>query len=256
MSVVLVERPSEGVLLLRINRPEQRNALNLEVRTAIAAALTAATTDASIRVAIITGGDKAFAAGADLKEMQGLDAIGLMQRGLHTLWDQIAAFPKPLIAAVNGFALGGGCELALHCDIIIAGAGAKFGQPEVGVGIMPGGSGTQRLTRAVGKYKAMWLVLTGEMISAAEASAMVLASVVVPDAEVLPRALAMAGKIATLAPIAIEFTKEAVLKGEDGALATGLSLERKMLWLLMGTDDKAEGMAAFLEKRKPQFKGR
>ncbi len=255
MSVLVAERPAEGVLLLRIHRPEQRNALNLEVRQAIAAALTAAAVDARVRVAIITGDDKAFAAGADLKEMQGLGPIGLMQRGLHTLWDQIAAFPKPLIAAVNGFALGGGCELALHCDIIIAGEGAKFGQPEVGVGIMPGGSGTQRLTRAVGKYKAMWLVLTGEMISATEASAMGLASIVVPDADVLPRALAVANKIAKLAPIAIEFTKEAVLKGEDGALATGLSLERKMLWLLMGTDDKAEGMAAFLEKRKPNFKG-
>jgi enoyl-CoA hydratase len=255
MSVVHVERPSEGVLLIRINRPEQRNALNLEVRQAIASALTAAAADDSVRAAIITGDDKAFAAGADLKEMKDLGPIGLMRRGIHTLWDQIAAFPKPLIAAVNGFALGGGCELALHCDIIIAGESAKFGQPEVGVGIMPGGSGTQRLTRAVGKYKAMWLVLTGEMISATEASAMGLASLVVPDADVLPRALAMAAKIAKLAPIAVEFTKEAVLKGEDGALATGLSLERKMLWLLMGTDDKNEGMTAFLEKRRPNFKG-
>ena len=255
MSVVLIERPKDGVLLLRINRPEQRNALNLEVRRALAAALTAATSDVSVRVAIITGNDKAFAAGADLREMQELGPIETMRRGIHLLWDEIAAFPKPLIAAVNGFALGGGSELALHCDIIIAGEGAKFGFPEVGVGILPGGSGTQRLTRAVGKYKAMLMVLTREMVSGREAAAMGLASQCVPDADVYPHALALAEKIANLAPLSIEFAKEAILKGEDGALATGLSLERKMLWLLMGTDDKREGIAAFFEKRPPAFKG-
>ena len=162
MSVVLVERPSEGVVLIRINRPEQRNALNLETRKAIVAALEAAAADDTVRVAVITGDEKAFAAGADLKEMLPLGPVETMRRGIHTLWDRIAAFPKPLIAAVNGFALGGGCELALHCDIIVAGESAKFGLPETGVGILPGGSGTQRLTRAVGKYKAMWMVLTGE----------------------------------------------------------------------------------------------
>jgi enoyl-CoA hydratase/carnithine racemase len=256
MSVVLTEHPSEGVLLIRINRPEQRNALNFETRKAIVAALQAASDNETVRAAVITGDDKAFAAGADLKELQALGPVETMRRGIHTLWDQIAAFPKPLIAAVNGFALGGGCELALHCDIIIAGHGAKFGLPETGVGILPGGSGTQRLTRAVGKYKAMWLALSGEFASGTDAAAMGLASLAVPDAEVLPRALAVASRIARLAPISVVFTKEAIVTGEDAALATGLSLERKMLWLLMGTDDKTEGMSAFLEKRKPTFKGR
>jgi enoyl-CoA hydratase/carnithine racemase len=256
MSVVLVERPAEGVLLLRINRPEQRNALNLAVRKGLAAALTAAADDPSVRAAIITGDEKAFAAGADLREVKDKGPFDYRDLGFHKLWDEIAAFPKPLIAAVNGFALGGGCELALHCDIIVAGENAKFGQPEVRNGILPGGSGTQRLTRAVGKYKAMWLTLTAEMVSGHEAAAMGLASIAVPDAEVLPRALAAAEKIANMAPIAVEFTKEAVLKGGDAALSTGLSLERKMLWLLMGTEDRREGTAAFLEKRKPKFKGK
>jgi enoyl-CoA hydratase len=255
MSVLMVERPSAGVVLLRLNRPEARNALNFEVRKAIATALNAAGADDDVRVAVITGSDIAFAAGADLRELYDTSPVEQMKRGVHKLWDQVAAFPKPLIAAVNGFALGGGCELALHADIIVAGEGAKFGQPEVGVGILPGGSGTQRLTRAVGKYKAMYLTLTGEMISGRAAAEMGLASLVVPDAEVLPKALAIAEKIAKLAPIAVQFTKEAVLRGEDTSLEAGLSLERKMLWLLLGTDDKREGIGAFLEKRKPDFKG-
>ncbi|MEQ1646959.1 MAG: enoyl-CoA hydratase-related protein [Hyphomicrobiaceae bacterium] len=256
MSVLIVERPSTGVVLLRLNRPEARNALNLEVRKAIAAALNAAGADDSVRAAVITGNDIAFAAGADLRELYDASPVEQMKRGVHLLWDQVAAFPKPLIAAVNGFALGGGCELALHADIIIAGEGAKFGQPEVGVGILPGGSGTQRLTRAVGKYKAMYLTLTGEMVSGRAAAEMGLASLVVPDAEVLSKALVIAERIAKLAPIAVQFTKEAVLRGEDSSLEAGLSLERKMLWLLLGTEDKREGMGAFLEKRKPDFKGK
>ena len=256
MSLVLSERPAEGVLLLRLNRPEARNALNLALRKELVAALDAAAEDASVRAVVLTGNDKAFAGGADLAEMKALGTIECMQRGVHKLWDRIAAFPKPLIAAVNGFALGGGCELALHCDIIIAGEGAKFGQPEVKVGIMPGGSGTQRLTRAVGKHKAMLLVLTGEMISAREASEMGLASRVVPDADVLPHAIKMAAGIAKLPPIAVEMTKDAVIAGQDAPLAAALNLERKSIWLLFGTQDKQEGMSAFLEKREPKFKGK
>jgi enoyl-CoA hydratase/carnithine racemase len=256
MSVVLAERPAEGVLLLRINRPEARNALNMEVRRALAVELVAAAEDSSVRAAVITGNEKAFAAGADLREMRDLGPIEAMQRGTHKLWDQIAAFPKPLIAAVNGFALGGGCELALHCDIIIAGEGAKFGQPEVKVGILPGGSGTQRLVRAIGKYKAMLMILTGEIIDAREASEMGLISRVVPDDQVVDHAVQMAANIAKLAPIAVELAKEAVLAGQDASLATGLSLERKALWLAFATEDKREGMTAFLEKRSPNFKGK
>lgn len=256
MSVILAERPAEGVLLLRINRPEARNALNLEVRKALVAELNAAASDTDIRAAIITGNEKAFAAGADLREMRDLGPIEVMQRGTHKLWDEIAAFPKPLIAAVNGFALGGGCELALHCDIIIAGEGAKLGQPEVKVGIIPGGSGTQRLVRAIGKYKAMLMVLTGEIIGAREASEMGLVSRVVADDEVVDHAVEMASNIAKLAPLAVEFVKEAVLAGQDASLATGLSLERKALWLAFATEDKREGVSAFLEKRTPNFKGK
>lgn len=256
MSVILAERPAEGVLLLRINRPEARNALNLEVRKALVAELDAAASDPQIRAAVITGNEKAFAAGADLREMRDLGPIEAMQRGTHKLWDEIAAFPKPLIAAVNGFALGGGCELALHCDIIIAGEGAKLGQPEVKVGILPGGSGTQRLVRAVGKYKAMMMILTGEIIGAREASEMGLVSRVVADDEVVNHAIEMAGNIAKLAPLAVELAKEAVLAGQDASLATGLSLERKALWLTFATEDKREGMSAFLEKRTPSFKGK
>ena len=255
MSVVLSERPAPGVLLLRINRPDARNALNMEVRRGLAEALVKAGDDPEIRAAIITGDQKAFAAGADIREMKDLTPVEAMQRGSHKLWDQIAAFPKPLIAAVNGFALGGGCELALHCDIIIAGESAKFGQPEVKVGIMPGGSGTQRLMRAIGKYKAMLMILTGEIFPAKEASEMGLVSRVVADDKVVPHAVELATAMTRLPPIALQLTKEAALQGQDASLATGLSLERKMLWLLFSTDDKREGMAAFVEKRQPDFKG-
>jgi enoyl-CoA hydratase/carnithine racemase len=256
MSVVIAEHPAEGVLLLRINRPDARNALNFEVRTALVDALNAAAGDPAIRAAVITGSDKVFAAGADIREMRDLGPIEIMQRGIHKLWDQIAAFPKPLIAAVNGYALGGGCELALHCDIIIAGENAHFGQPEVKVGILPGGSGTQRLVRAVGKYKAMMMVLTGDMIGAREASEMGLVSRVVADADVVNHAIDMASRIAKLAPISVELAKEAVLAGQDASLATALSLERKAFWLTFATDDKHEGMSAFLEKRAPDFQGK
>ena len=256
MSVVIAEYPAEGVLLLRINRPDARNALNFEVRTALVDALNAAAGDPAIRAAVITGSDEAFAAGADIREMRDLGPIEIMQRGIHKLWDQIAAFPKPLIAAVNGYALGGGCELALHCDIIIAGENAQFGQPEVKVGILPGGSGTQRLVRAVGKYKAMMMVLTGDRIGAREASEMGLVSRVVADADAVNHAIDMASRIAKLAPISVELAKEAVLAGQDASLATALSLERKAFWLTFATDDKHEGMSAFLEKRAPDFKGK
>jgi len=256
MSVLLVERPAEGVALLRLNRPDALNALNLELRKAIAAALRDLRGDATVRAVVVTGNEKAFAAGGDLKELRPLSGVGMMDYGAHRIWDEIAAFPKPMIAAVNGFALGGGCELALHCDIIVAGEGARFGLPEVGVGILPGGSGTQRLTRAVGKYKAMLLTLTGEQVTGRDAAAMGLASLAVPDAEVLPRALAIATRITRLAPVAVQFAKEAVLRGEDASLEAGLSLERKMMWVLMNTEDKAEGMDAFIAKRKPEFKGR
>ncbi len=256
MPVVLLETPCDGVALLRINRPERRNALNMAVRQLIVRHLGELAHDADIRCAIVTGGSRAFAAGADIREMADLGAIELMERQIGQLWDAIAAFPKPLIAAVNGYALGGGCELAMHADIIIAGEAARFGLPEVRLGILPGGGGTQRLIRAVGKFKALHMMLTGEPVSGAEAFAMGLASKVVPDEDVELRAIEMAAQIASLPPLAVMQIKEVVLRGQDADLATGLALERKALQVLFSSRDKHEGMHAFMEKRKPDFVGR
>jgi enoyl-CoA hydratase len=255
-AVVITERPAGGVGLIRINRPEARNALNLEVRKLIGQHLTEMSDDESIRCIVLTGNDKAFAAGADIKEMASASTIDMLLRGTQKMWRTIYACPKPVIAAVSGFALGGGCELAMTCDIIIAGESAKFGQPEVKIGIIPGGGGTQRLPRTVGKYKAMRYVLTGDLFGAKEAEAMGLVSEIVPDAEVEKRAVAMAAQIAELAPLAIQQTKESVIRGMDAALETGLTLETRTLQMLFASKDQKEGMAAFIEKRKPKFEGR
>ena len=254
--LVLLERPAEAVVLLRINRPEARNALNLEVRKLLARHLGEFGEDTTTRAIVLTGNDKSFAAGADIKEMAELGTIEALQRGVHKLWRTIAACPKPVIAAVSGYALGGGCELAMTCDIIIAGESAKFGQPEVKLGIIPGGGGTQRLTRAVGKFKAMKYVLTGELFGAREAFEMGLVSEVVADAEVEKRAIELGKQIAELPPLAVQFAKEAVLAGMDAPLTSALALEAKSLQILFSSQDQKEGMKAFIEKRKPKFSGR
>jgi enoyl-CoA hydratase len=251
---ITIDKPSDHVALIRINRPEARNALNQAVRLEIAAAVATFAVDDSVRVLIIAGSDSVFAAGADIKAMAEATPATLM--AMPDTWDGLRRFPKPVIAAVNGWALGGGCELAMHADIIIAGESARFGQPEIKVGIMPGAGGTQRLTRAVGKFKAMKLLLTGEPVSAREAEAMGLVSEVVPDAEVMPRALAMAADIAKLPPLAARKIKELVLAGADMPLDHALKMERQAFQLLFATEDQKEGMAAFIEKRKPAFKGR
>jgi enoyl-CoA hydratase/carnithine racemase len=256
MSLIKVEDPSAGVTLLRINRPEVRNALNLEVRRELAKLFPELASSSDVRCVVITGNEKAFAAGADIKEMAGAGAIEMMSRGIHNLLYPIANFPKPLIAAVNGFALGGGCELAMHADIIIAGENAKFGLPEVKLGVMPGGGGTQRLVRAVGKFKAMLMVLTGEIFSAQIANNMGLVSEVVPDAQVLTRALGLARHIADLPPLAVAQIKEVTLAGQNASLESALMLERKALQLLFASEDQKEGMSAFLEKRKPTYRGK
>jgi enoyl-CoA hydratase/carnithine racemase len=255
-SVVLLEHPADGVALVRINRPDARNALNMEVRKQIARHLTELGEDGATRCIILTGNAKSFAAGADIKEMAGVGPIEMWQRGTQKLWRVIAACPKPVIAAVNGFALGGGCELAMTCDIIIAGESARFGQPEVNIGIIPGGGGTQRLTRAVGKYKAMKICLTGELFSAKEAFDMGLVSELVADADVEKRAIEMASKIASLPPLAVQQVKEVVLAGQDASLDAALRLETKAIQVLFASQDQKEGMAAFIEKRKPKFQGR
>jgi len=256
MSEIVREDPGEGVALVRINRPEARNALNQEVRRQLAEAFTAIAADNAIRVAILTGNDEAFAAGADIKAMAEASPIDLLLRRNHLYWDAIVRCPKPIIAAVNGYALGGGCELAMHADIIIAGENARFGQPEVKVGIMPGAGGTQRLTRAIGLYKAMLLCLTGETFSGREAFEMGLASKVVPDGEVMTSALAVARTIATLPPLAIAQIKEVLRAGQDASLESALMLERKAFQLLFASADQKEGMRAFMDKRKPDYKGR
>ena len=254
--VVMLERPAEGVVLLRINRPEARNALNLEVRKLLAKHLAELGEDTTTRAIVLTGNEKSFAAGADIKEMAEAGTIEMLQRGVHKLWRAIAGCPKPVIAAVSGYALGGGCELAMTCDIIVAGESARFGQPEVNIGIIPGGGGTQRLTRAVGRYKAMKYILTGELFSAQEALDMGLVSEVVPDPEVEGRAIDLARQIAALPPLAIQLAKEAVLAGMEAPLSSALALETKSLQILFSSQDQKEGMRAFIEKRRPKFSGR
>jgi enoyl-CoA hydratase len=254
--VVLLERPAEGVVLVRINRPEARNALNIEVRKLLSRYLTELSEDSTTRAVVITGNEKSFAAGADIKEMANLGTIEALQRGIHRLWQSIGSCRKPVIAAVSGYALGGGCELAMTCDIIVAGESASFGQPEVKIGILPGGGGTQRLARAVGKYKAMKYVLTGDMFSAREAFDMGLVSEVVPDPEVEGRALDLARQLAALPPLALQLAKEAVLAGMEAPLSSALALEAKSLQILFSSQDQKEGMRAFIEKRKPKFEGR
>ncbi len=255
MPLVILEYPADHIALLRMNRSEALNALNTAIRIELVDHFCKLGEDDDVRCIVITGNEKAFVAGADLKEIADQGTVGITLSKARERWRVIAGCPKPVIAAVNGFALGGGCELAMHADIIIAGENAKFGQPEVRVGIMAGGGGTQRLTRAVGKFKAMKMLLTGEPISAAEAFEMGLASEVVADGKVLERALEMAETFAALPPLAIRQTKEVVLAGADCSLDVGLTLERKAFDILFDTEDQKEGMRAFIEKRKPEFKG-
>ena len=256
MTEIIEERPADGVALIRLNRPEVLNALSLGLRRELAEAVTRLDEDSSVRAIVITGSERAFSAGADVPE--------LLTRGVHdrafrdskVAWLALEACRKPVIAAVNGFALGGGCELVLHCDIVIVGEGARLGIPEVRVGIMPGAGGTQRLLRAVGKYKAMRYALTADHITGAEAATMGLASECVGDEDVLPHALKIASRIATLAPLAVEGIKNVISLGEDASLDAALALENRTFQLLFASEDRTEGISAFIEKRKPSFKGR
>jgi len=251
-----VERPAPGVALIRYSRPKTLNALDVGMRRRLADQLVALGEDDTVRVVVLAGTDKAFAAGADLSEMAKADSVTVHDWNTGQSWKQIAAFPKPLIAAVKGFALGGGCELAMHCDIIIAGESARFGQPEVKVGIMPGAGGTQRLTRAVGKFRANLYLMTGRLFSAQTALEMGLVSEVVADADVETTALTLAGEIAALPPLALKFIKESVALADNAPLEAGLEYERRSFQFLFSTADQKEGMAAFLEKRKPTYQGR
>jgi enoyl-CoA hydratase len=255
-SDVTLERPAPGVALIRYNRPKSLNALDVAVRREIAAHLTALADDSEVRVAIIAGTEKAFAAGADLAQMSTADAVTMHSWNTGGAWKAIGAFPKPLIAAVRGFALGGGCELAMHCDIIIAGESARFGQPEVKVGIMPGAGGTQRFARAVGKFRANLYLMTGRVFDARTAFEMGLVSEICADAEVESKAVALASELAALPPLSLKFIKESVGLADNAPLDAALDFERRACQFLFSTADKQEGMAAFLEKRKPTFSGK
>lgn len=255
MTQVVVQRPADSVALIQLNRPDRRNALSLSMRAEIAAAIRAAAADDSVRVLVLAGDERAFAAGADISELaQAMPLQDCFER-LSVMRKALDTCAKPVIAAVRGFALGGGCELAMMCDIVVAGEGARFGLPEVRVGVMPGAGGTQRLLRAAGSARAMRWLLTGEMFDAATAAEMGLVSEVVPDAEVVARALAMAERIAGFAPHAVAAIKEAVRAGANAPLDAALMLENRLFQLLFATRDQKEGMRAFLEKRAPVFTG-
>jgi enoyl-CoA hydratase len=251
--LLVEERPVQGVALLRLNRPDVLNALNLQLRRALAAAFTRLDADPQIRVIVLAGSERAFCAGADLNEYVDATPPEIIARQMDRLWSAISDCRKPVVAAVRGHALGGGCELAMHADIIIAGAHARFGQPEVKIGIMPGGGATQRLTRAVGKFAAMKILLCGEPFDANTALAMGLVSEVVPDLDAEPRAMQLATHLAALPATALQFIKEAVLEGMNLPLNQGLQFERKSFQLLFSTADKTEGIRARLEKRSPKF---
>jgi enoyl-CoA hydratase/carnithine racemase len=254
--ILLVERPADAVVVLRLNRPEVRNALNLDIRIRLADEVARYGADPAVRCLIITGSDTVFAAGADIKLMAEADPIEIMARNQQKYWRTIMDCPKPVIAAIEGYALGGGLELALCADIIVAGDSAKLGLPEVKLGILAGGGGTQKLTRLVGSKRAMLLLLTGRMFGAAEALAMGVVSEVAPAGQALVRALEIATEIAAQPPIAVMQIKEIVNAGINAPLDTALMLERKALLLQFATQDQKEGMRAFLEKRKPKFEGK
>jgi len=254
-SQLVVEHHDGGVVLVRLDRPKARNALNLALRHELATVFRTLSQAQDVRCIVLTGDETAFCAGADLNEYVDATTIEVLQRNMHLLWGAIAECPQPVIAAVNGYALGGGCELAMHADIIIAGESAQFGQPEVRIGLMPGAGATQRMTRAIGKFAAMKVLLTGQPISAAVALSSGLVSDVVADEIVLSEALRLAREIAGLAPLALRQIKELVLESMNGSLDAGLRLERKAFQILFSSADKTEGIRARLEKRAPVFKG-
>ncbi|MFQ5890604.1 MAG: enoyl-CoA hydratase/isomerase family protein [Gemmatimonadota bacterium] len=255
--VLLVEKLEGRVALLTFNRPEKLNALNGEVRCAFLGALNTLRDDEEVRAVVLTGaGEKAFIAGADIAEFRDATAVQqyrTMQRG--NIYSAVEEFPKPVIAMINGYCLGGGCELALACDIRIASDRARLGQPEVNLGIIPGGGGTQRLPRLIGEGHAMRLILSGEMVGAEEAKAIGLVEEVVPAAELRERTLALARTIASKGPIALQAAKESVLAAHRMSLDEGLKFERAWFGLLFSTRDKDEGVSAFLEKRTAEFVG-
>jgi len=242
--------------IVQLNRPKVLNALNFEIMSELVSALEELDREVAIRAIILTGSERSFAAGADLAEMSQSTPVDLLLGRRFELWDRIRKISKPIIAAVSGYCLGGGNELAMNCDLIVASETATFGQPEVNVGIIPGAGGTQRLPRLVGKYKAMEMILTGKSISADEAYRIGLVNRVVPPESLMEEAKKIATDIASKPPISIRSAKEAILRAQDTTLEVGLEFERKAFYMLFATEDGREGMKAFLEKRKPIYQGK
>jgi enoyl-CoA hydratase/carnithine racemase len=253
----LVESSRDGhVALLRLNRPEARNALSPEVMEQLAGELERLDPDPEVRCVVIAGSEKVFAAGADIKAMSERSFAEALRHPTASFWRRLTAIKTPMIAAVSGYALGGGCELALACDMIVAAEGATFGQPEITLGIIPGGGGTQRLARVLGKQQTMEYVLTGRRFDAETAQAMGLVNKVAKKGKWLEEALALAQTVAERPPIAARLAKQAVLVAEETALSPGIENERRLYELAMATEDRIEGMTAFLEKREPKFEGK
>jgi enoyl-CoA hydratase len=252
---ILVDR-EPPIATVRINRPKQLNALNSGVMEEITTALDALDADDEIRCIIVTGDERAFGAGADIKDMAEATPVEMLARNWIAYWDRIKKIGKPVIAAVSGYAFGGGCELAMACDIIVASESAQFAQPEINIGVMPGAGGTQRLTRALGKSKAMDMVLTGRWISAREAEARGLVARLAPVELYLAEAKALAREISSKPPVAVRLAKESVNKAFETSLTDGLDYERKLFYFLFATEDQREGMRAFIEKRQADWKGK
>ena len=245
----------DGVAIVEIHRPEARNALNHDLRQQLSDAFQYLSKSDAVKAIVLTGGDKVFAAGADIKDFSTATTAQIYLRHNEQYWQSISDCPKPIIAAVNGYALGGGCELAMQADIIIAGENAQFGQPEVKLGLMPGAGGTQRLLRAIGKFKTMMWVLTGKLVKAEEAERMGLVSEVVADERTISHAIEIAKTIASFSPIAVQQIKEVTNLGQDLSLDGALALERKAFQILFDTKDQKEGVNAFFEKRPAQYIG-
>lgn len=257
MSDLIVQSVEQRVGVIRFNRPDARNALNSAMMNQLSSALAAFEDDENVGAIVITGGDRIFSAGADIKEMRALSfAEAYLQDFVTRDWEPIPKCRKPVIAAVSGFAVGGGCEIALSCDMIVADETARFGQPEVQVGTIPGGGGTQRLARLVGKSRAMELCLTGRVIDAAEAERIGIVTHLVPAGDVMAQAMAIALRIASYSLPIVMLIKESVARGFEGSLAEGLRFERRMLHATFALEDQKEAMAAFAEKRAPQFRNR
>lgn len=259
---ILVEKqetsPGSGIYigLVALNRPSALNALNNHLMQELVEAMQAFDKDDTVRAIVLSGSERAFAAGADIKEMADETTVSIMSKDNFATWDRVKAVKKPIVAAVSGFALGGGCELMMMCDMIVASETAQFGQPEVNIGVIPGAGGTQRLTHALGKYKAMEIILTGRPMTANEALQAGLVNKVVPVELYLEEAKNLAIQIASKSPVATQLAKEAILKAFDGSLDDGLRFERKNFYMLFSSEDQKEGMKAFMEKRKAKFVGR